>query len=251
MTYFKAIPKGKTISEAINLKVKLGSSYDPQINSETIDYDGVSGSQSIPQFDGGGELKITALFLLKKRPEDIQSLKRIDYWYKNGITLTMVYADSEEYTNLIFGGNYLITDAALQEPRRGRIDVTLTLQKQKTFPSDTKTFTNWKPAAKKSSASTTGKKTSPLYDELSKCKLPRYIDHAGTNKSTQCDLVFQKLLRQFSFYITYKGHSLKLDGYFGIYTQDATKKFQKKYNVPVTGKLDTNTLKKLKALTTT
>lgn len=249
MSYFRMLPKGAAMSQAIDLKVKLGAKYNLQLNNETIDFDGVEGSQTIHQGSGGGELDISPIFQLKKDPKDLDKLKKLDSWYKNGKEVTVVYADTEKYTNFMMGGNYKIIDVDITEPERGRYDLTLKLQKQKIFPPETKSFTNWKPAAKKTtSSSATAKKANPLYTTLAKCKLPLYENRLGKNKTSNCDLTWQKILRLFKFYLKYNGKSLKLDGYFGFYTKDATKKFQRKYKIKVTGKCDTATLKKVKTL---
>lgn len=248
MTYYKILAKGSSISQAINLKVLLNASYNPQLNNETMDYDWVEGSKTIHLGSGGGEIKIKPVFYLKRKEyNDINNVKKLHDWAINGKELTVVYADEENYTNLFFGGNYKITDFDLTEPKKGKYEVSLTLQKQAIFPTETKSFTNW---VQKSKSSTSKSKNtlSSAYIALSKCKLPLYKDHAGKNKSTNCDLLWQKMLRKFNFYYKYNGHSLKLDGYFGIYTQDATRKFQKKYKIKVTGKLDKTTLALVKKL---
>lgn len=248
MAYFSILPKGATITQSINLKVKVGASYDPQLNNETLNFDNVSGSQTITLGDGGGELKITSIFQLKKDPKDIENLKKLQTWYLGGTTVTIVYAKDETYSNLIIGGDYKITDAQITEPKKGKYEVSLTLQKQKIIPVETKTFTNWKPA-KKTSTKSRKKKISTLYSSLSKCKIPLYKDKSGKNKSTKCDETFQKILRLFNFYIRYKGKTLKIDGYYGAYTKWACKNFQKKYKLKVTGRCDKATMKKIKALT--
>ena len=249
MAYFNMLPKGSSITQSINLKVKVGATYNPQLNNETLDFDNASGSQTVTQGDGGGELKITPIFQLKKDPKDIENLKKLQKWYLAGTILTIVYATTEKYTNLIMGGDYKITDAQITEPHRGKHEVVLTLQKQKTIPVETRTFTNWKPAKKSSSKKTKKQKISTLYSSLAKCKIPLYKDKSGKNKSTKCDLLFQKILRLFSFYVNYKGRTLKLDGYYGTYTKWACKRFQKKYKLKVTGRCDKATLKKIKTLT--
>ncbi len=57
MTYFKIRKKSDPVAKSVNLDVKVGSEYDLQLNTETLDYDYVSGSYTVSMGDGGGELK--------------------------------------------------------------------------------------------------------------------------------------------------------------------------------------------------
>ncbi|WP_066970479.1 peptidoglycan-binding domain-containing protein [Methanobrevibacter filiformis] len=245
-SYYKICPKTKAV-QSIDLNVKVGSSYDPQLNNETIDFDGVIGSQTVYQGAGGGELKITPVFELNKK-DHVKNIKKLEKWYMKGTELTLTYATGKIHSGLMMGGNYIITDVNVKENNKQIYEVDLTLQKQITYPVLSKHFTNWKPKKKKKPLKGANKTPkSSNYNKLKKC-IPLYKDHAGKNKSTSCDLIFQKILRSYGFYIKYKNKNLKLDGYYGIYTQDACIKFQKKYKIPVTGKCDKNTLKKIGAL---
>ncbi|KZX16652.1 putative peptidoglycan binding domain protein [Methanobrevibacter cuticularis] len=260
MPYYSLVPKPsnekltlEVMSKAISLKVKLGARFNPQLNNETIDFDNVIGSQTIHQGARGGELEIEPLFELNRDPKDLDKLKKLESWYLNGTQLWVLYATDEKYANLIFGckghQSYIIVDVDVTEYHRGRHDLKLRLQKQTIFPPEVKSFTSWKPATKTTSTNSKSvAKSNPLITALAKCKLPLYENRLGKNKTSDCDLTWQEILRLFKFYITYNGKSLKLDGYFGFYTEDATKKFQRKYKIKVTGKCDTQTLKKIKQL---
>ena len=58
----------------------------------------------------------------------------------------------------------------------------------------------------------------------------------------------QRALKKNGFYLSYKGHYLKIDGIFHIYTEMAVKQFQKAKKLKVTGKVDYETAKKLKLI---
>ena len=55
----------------------------------------------------------------------------------------------------------------------------------------------------------------------------------------------QKALKKNGYYLTYKGHYLKIDGIYHDCTLRAVKQFQKANGLKVTGKVDENTAKKL------
>lgn len=56
----------------------------------------------------------------------------------------------------------------------------------------------------------------------------------------------QRVLKKNCYYLSYKGHYLKVDGIFYKYTEIAVKQFQKAKRLKVTGKVDYATAKKLK-----
>ena len=55
----------------------------------------------------------------------------------------------------------------------------------------------------------------------------------------------QKALKKNGYYIKYKGHYLKVDGWFGPCTERSVKQFQKAKRLKVTGKVDYETAVKL------
>jgi hypothetical protein len=247
-SYYKILPKGKA-DLTIDILVKIGSTYNPQLKNETINFNGVTGSKTVHQGTGGGQLKITPVFELNKH-EDIHAVELLKSWWEKGTEIVIIYASGEKHADLLMGGNYKITDVNIKEFYKAYYEMDLTLQKQVIFPVTYKTFTNWKAPAKKTSTKTTTKTLkNSLYQYIIKnCKIPLYINHAGKNNSTKCDLAFQKLLRLFGFYFKDGTASLKLDGYYGLYTKRACIRFQKKYKVKVTGRCDVATLKKIKEL---
>ena len=58
----------------------------------------------------------------------------------------------------------------------------------------------------------------------------------------------QKALKKNGYYIRYKGHYLKVDGWYGPCTFRSVKQFQKAKGLKVTGKVDENTAEKLKII---
>ena len=58
----------------------------------------------------------------------------------------------------------------------------------------------------------------------------------------------QKALKKNGFYIRYKGHYLKVDGWYGPCTERSVKQFQKAKKLKVTGKVDYKTAVKLKII---
>ena len=58
----------------------------------------------------------------------------------------------------------------------------------------------------------------------------------------------QKALKKNGYYIKYKGHYLKVDGWFGPCTERSVKQFQKAKRLKVTGKVDYETAVKLKII---
>ena len=58
----------------------------------------------------------------------------------------------------------------------------------------------------------------------------------------------QKALKNNGYYLTYKGHYLKIDGIFKGCTERSVKEFQKDKGLKVTGKVDEKTAKKLKLI---
>ena len=58
----------------------------------------------------------------------------------------------------------------------------------------------------------------------------------------------QKALKRNGYYRTYKGHYLKVDGWYGPCTERAVKQFQKAKKLKVTGKVDEKTAVKLKLI---
>ena len=58
----------------------------------------------------------------------------------------------------------------------------------------------------------------------------------------------QKALKRNGYYLSYKGHYLKVDGWFGYYTERSVKQFQKAKKLKVTGKVDEKTAEKLRII---
>lgn len=58
----------------------------------------------------------------------------------------------------------------------------------------------------------------------------------------------QKALKRNGYYLSYKGHYLKVDGWFAYYTERAVKQFQRAEQLKVTGKVDAKTAEKLEIL---
>ena len=58
----------------------------------------------------------------------------------------------------------------------------------------------------------------------------------------------QRALKDNGYYLTYKGHYLKIDGIYGSCTERSVKQFQKAKKLKVTGKVDEKTAKKLKLI---
>lgn len=58
----------------------------------------------------------------------------------------------------------------------------------------------------------------------------------------------QKALKRNGYYRTYKGHYLKVDGWYGPCTERSVKQFQKAKKLKVTGKVDQKTAMKLKVI---
>ena len=56
----------------------------------------------------------------------------------------------------------------------------------------------------------------------------------------------QKALKNNGYYLTYKGHYLKIDGIYKGCTERSVKQFQKAKKLTATGKVDYKTAKKLK-----
>jgi len=248
MVYFKMLKKGDPLTQAIDLKVMLGASSDPQLNNETIDFDGVNGSTTVHQGASGGKNNFKVVFRFKEDVNALNNFKKLENWYLNGTEVTILYASTETYTNIVFGGNFKIISVNIEEPKRGKYEVDLEIQKQTVFPPPPKSLTSFAVASKSTSNSALAVKGKPLLVALDKCKLPLSRSPAGVIKSSNCNLTWQKILRLFNFYINYKGKTLLLDGLFGLYAEDATKKFQKKYKIKVTGKCDAATVKKVKSL---
>jgi peptidoglycan hydrolase-like protein with peptidoglycan-binding domain len=55
----------------------------------------------------------------------------------------------------------------------------------------------------------------------------------------------QRALKNNGYYLTFKGHYLKIDGKFGSHTFKSIKEYQKDHGLKVTGKADEKTAKKL------
>ena len=58
----------------------------------------------------------------------------------------------------------------------------------------------------------------------------------------------QKALKKNGYYLSYKGHYLKIDGWYGPCTVRSVKQFQKAKKLKVTGKVDKKTAEKLKVI---
>ncbi|MEE3491141.1 MAG: peptidoglycan-binding domain-containing protein, partial [Methanobrevibacter sp.] len=69
------------------------------------------------------------------------------------------------------------------------------------------------------------------------------VSKGSKDKSTVKEI--QQALKDHGYYLSYKGHYLKVDGKFKGCTERSVKEFQKDKGLKVTGKVDEKTAKKL------
>ena len=77
-------------------------------------------------------------------------------------------------------------------------------------------------------------------------KAPAWKTVAKGSKDKKTVKKIQKALKNNGYYLTYKGHYLKIDGIYKGCTERSVKQFQKAKNIKATGKVDYKTAKKLK-----
>ena len=77
-------------------------------------------------------------------------------------------------------------------------------------------------------------------------KAPAWKTVAKGSKDKATVKKIQQALKDNGYYLTYKGHYLKIDGIYKGCTERSVKEFQKDKKLKVTGKVDYNTAKKLK-----
>ena len=77
-------------------------------------------------------------------------------------------------------------------------------------------------------------------------KAPAWKTVAKGSKDKATVKKIQQALKDNGYYLTYKGHYLKVDGKYSSCTERSVKQFQKAKGLSVTGKVDYATAKKLK-----
>lgn len=100
-----------------------------------------------------------------------------------------------------------------------------------------------KTVTKKSAKKTSKKATAPSSSKKTTFKTisKGFKDKAMVKK-------IQKALKKNGYYLRYKGHYLKVDGWYGPCTFRSVKQFQKAKGLKVTGKVDEKTAEKLKVI---
>ena len=89
------------------------------------------------------------------------------------------------------------------------------------------------------------------YNKISKkakvtIKAPAWNTVSKGSKDKATVKKIQQALKDNGYYLTYKGHYLKIDGIYHDCTERSVKEFQKDKKLKVTGKVDYATAKKLK-----
>ena len=197
-----------------NIPLKIKSiSRDPQLNVVNKSYVGADGSFIRHKGSKGRKIDLS-VYVGKDQIEKIETLERKG----SPVVLT-----SESEAN--YNGQYYITEIRANEERKGVWGYSISLQEYVEPNIIYSNFSNWNVSSGGGAAGGDEVVTVPLAD----CPTLRLGDRGD------CVEELQTFLKLYGYYVFTDGHSTIIDGYFGSYTEDAVKAFQRDNKLQATG----------------
>lgn len=208
-----------------NIPIKIKSiSKDPQINVVNKSYVGVDGSFIRRKGTKGRKLDIS-VYVGKNQIEELEELERKG---------TAVILTSESKAS--YNGQYYITEMRSNEGRKGVWNYTIGLLEYIEPNVIFSNFENWNVG---SSGGGAAGGDEIISNPLSDCPTLQQGDRSD------CVGELQTYLKLFGYYVYSNGHSMTVDDYFGEYTKEAVKAFQKDKGLEATGIVGPETKSKM------